>query len=258
GAIALALFFGLDFVGATLDFMGFSDAKATSRIVHRYGPQIARDQLSILGTYLVMGAIFGGVGALLGAWWDRARWQTSTTRVRVLRGVAAALVGHAFFFVRSVVHYPQLYSEAFYDRGGVRRALMVWLTEHATATILDALLAVLLVGLVAGPLVTSAGRTLARRWLDAAVRLRPLRWATLGALLLVVAVDSLRADRVFSPDEAKRFPTLAKLAARGVRFREAHVTVPRTFPSFVTLLTGRYPHHHGIRHMFPSAAQRAA
>jgi arylsulfatase A-like enzyme len=36
------------------------------------------------------------------------------------------------------------------------------------------------------------------------------------------------------------------------------VTVPRTFPSFVTLLTGRYPHHHGIRHMFPSAAQRAA
>jgi arylsulfatase A-like enzyme len=43
-----------------------------------------------------------------------------------------------------------------------------------------------------------------------------------------------------------------------VRFREAHVTVPRTFPSFVTLLTGRYPHHHGIRHMFPSAAQRAA
>jgi arylsulfatase A-like enzyme len=36
------------------------------------------------------------------------------------------------------------------------------------------------------------------------------------------------------------------------------VTVPRTFPSFVTLLTGRYPYHHGIRHMFPDAAQRRA
>ena len=34
------------------------------------------------------------------------------------------------------------------------------------------------------------------------------------------------------------------------------MTVPRTFPSFVTLLTGRYPHHHGIRHMFPSAIER--
>ena len=60
------------------------------------------------------------------------------------------------------------------------------------------------------------------------------------------------------PTPPQRFPALAKLAARGVRFREAHVTVPRTFPSFVTLLTGRYPHHHGIRHMFPSAEQRAA
>src|SRR5262249_5260913 len=29
-------------------------------------------------------------------------------------------------------------------------------------------------------------------------------------------------------------------------------------PSFVTLLTGRWPHHHGIRHMFPSAEQRRA
>ena len=74
--------------------------------------------------------------------------------------------------------------------------------------------------------------------------------------MLVLAVDSLRADRVFAPDAARRFPTLAALARAGVRFREAHVTVPRTFPSFVTLLTGRYPHHHGIRHMFPSAAQR--
>ena len=68
GAITLALFFGLDFIGATLDFMGFSDEKATSMIVHRYGAQIARDQLRILATYIVMGALFGAAGALLGAW----------------------------------------------------------------------------------------------------------------------------------------------------------------------------------------------
>ena len=37
GAFALAVLFGLDFVGATLDFMGFSDEKATNMIVHRYG-----------------------------------------------------------------------------------------------------------------------------------------------------------------------------------------------------------------------------
>ncbi len=73
--------------------------------------------------------------------------------------------------------------------------------------------------------------------------------------VLLIAVDSLRADRVFGPS-VRRFPTLRALAARSVRFRQDHVTVPRTFPSFVTLLTGRYPHHHGIRHMFPSATER--
>jgi len=282
GAITLALFFGLDFIGATLDFMGFSDEKATSMIVHRYGAQIARDQLRILATYIVMGALFGAAGALLGAWWDRVRRRIPSTAVCVGRGVAAALVGHAYLFARSVVHYPQLYSEAFYDRGGIRRAAMVALTEHATARMLDGVMAVLLVVLIGAPLTTDIGRALARRWLERAARTRVARWGVAGMLalavavmglaahrhaaahagkrpnILLLAVDSLRADRVFATDEAKRFPTLASLAQRGVRFREAHVTVPRTFPSFVTLLTGRYPHHHGIRHMFPSAAQRAA
>ena len=282
GAVALALLFGLDFIGATLDFMGFSDEKATHLILHRYGAQIARDQLEILATYVVVGALFGGIGALIGGWWDRVRRRVPSTRRRIVRGLAAALIGHAYLFVRSVVHYPQLYSEAFYDRGGVRRSVMVWLTEHATARALDAIIGVLLVTAFAAPLLAPTGRAVARRWLEAAARARALRWATVPAALAVVAVvglgahrhvaahpgrrpnvlllavDSLRADRVFAPDAAQRFPTLAALAARGVRFREAHVTVPRTFPSFVTLLTGRYPHHHGIRHMFPSAAQRAA
>lgn len=281
GAVTLALFFGLDFVGATLDFMGFSDEKATNLILHRYGAQIVRDQLKILATYLVVGALFGGIGALVGAWWDRARRRQPTTQRRVLRGIVAALIGHGYLFARSVVHYPQLYSEAFYDRGGVRRAAMVWLTQHATARVLDGAIVALLLAALATPLSARVGRELARGWIEAARRSRGLRWAAAPALAIVVvfvglgahrhpgghakrpnilllAVDSLRADRVFGPDAAQRFPTLASLAQRGVRFRQAHVTVPRTFPSFVTLLTGRYPHHHGIRHMFPSAAQRAA
>ncbi len=282
GALALALLFGLDFVGATLDFMGFSDEKATHLIIHRYGALIVRDQLQILSTYLVVGGLLGTVGSLLGAWWDRVRGVTPSAGRRVARGVTAAFVGHGYLFVRSLVHYPQLYSEAFYDHGGVRRAAMVWLTEHASVHLLDGAMATLLLALLAAPLSTAVGRILAQTWLLATVRARAVRWAAAATLallvgvagvgahrhagayagrrpnVLILAVDSLRADRVFSPDEAKRFPTLAALAERGVRFREAHVTVPRTFPSFVTLLTGRYPHHHGIRHMFPSAAQRAA
>lgn len=282
GAIALVVFFGLDFVGATLDFMGFSDDKAYSMILHRYGRQIALDQLRILATYLVVGALLGGIGALVGAWWDRAAGRRPSTRTRMVRGVVAALVGHAFFFARSLVHYPQLYSEAFYDHGGWRRSLMVLATDHLSARVLDVGLAAIVLAALGAPLVRAEARALALGAGRAIVAARATRWAAATVLALLVvtagvaarrhhppqpgkrpnilllAVDSLRADRVFAPDEARRFPTLAKLAASGVRFRQAHVTVPRTFPSFVTLLTGRFPHHHGIRHMFPSAAQRAA
>jgi arylsulfatase A-like enzyme len=283
GALALVLFFGLDFVGATFEFMGFSaDETATNRILHRYGSQIVRDQLRVLLTYVVVGALLGTIGTLIGTWWDRARNRNATPWLRARRGILAALVGHAYFFTHSVVHYPQIYSEAFYDRGGVRRWAMVWLTDHLTPSMLDiGLLAILLVAL-ARPLLEQRARDLAFAFLTRLASSRAVRWATapiaIGLIVifgiaaikrpapsharrpnvLVLAVDSLRADRVFAKDAAQRFPALAKLAERAVRFREAHVTVPRTFPSFVTLLTGRFPHHHGIRHMFPTAAQRAA
>jgi arylsulfatase A-like enzyme len=71
--------------------------------------------------------------------------------------------------------------------------------------------------------------------------------------VLVLAADSLRADRL----DARVAPNLVALAARGTRFDRAYVSVPRTFPSWVTLLTGRHPHHHGIRTMFPRWEERA-
>ena len=57
GALTLALLFGLDFVGATLDFMGFSDEKATvalEQMEHREKPflllpVLARETRKVVG-----------------------------------------------------------------------------------------------------------------------------------------------------------------------------------------------------------------
>jgi arylsulfatase A-like enzyme len=70
--------------------------------------------------------------------------------------------------------------------------------------------------------------------------------------VLVLAADSLRADHL----EPRTAPHLSALADRGTRFDHAYVSLPRTFPSWVTLLTGRHPHHHGIRSMFPRWEER--
>jgi arylsulfatase A-like enzyme len=286
GALTLALLFPLDLTTASLDFMGFSDEKATRRILGQFGLHIVAHQLLILATYVAVGALLGTAGAWVGRAWDWSGRNPPTPRRQGLRGALAALGGHLLFVVHNLVHYPQLYSESLYDRGGWRKRLMVTLTDHVSLPALDTSVMLVLVAVLAVPVLRSRGRALADRLLAAAMdsMRQRRRWAVAGAGLLslatlvligahqpgrgplhrdrpnvlLIAVDSLRADRVFGPDAARRRPAIAQLAASGVRFENAHVTVARTFPSFVTLLTGRWPHHHGIRHMFPTADQRNA
>ena len=55
--------------------------------------------------------------------------------------------------------------------------------------------------------------------------------------VLVLAADSLRADRL----DPRTAPNLSALADRGTRFERAYVSLPRTFPSWVTLAHGTPP-----------------
>ncbi|HKB14730.1 MAG TPA: sulfatase-like hydrolase/transferase, partial [Planctomycetota bacterium] len=69
-----------------------------------------------------------------------------------------------------------------------------------------------------------------------------------GANLLLVTVDTLRADRLgFSGHPRARTPVLDDLAGRGVRFATALASAPITLPSHASILTGLEPPHHGVR-----------
>lgn len=72
--------------------------------------------------------------------------------------------------------------------------------------------------------------------------------------VLVLGVGAFRADHL----DPRFAPNLTELAARGARFDRAYVSSPQTLPSWVTTLTGRFPHRHGLRFMFPTAEQRGA
>ncbi|MBX3217355.1 MAG: sulfatase-like hydrolase/transferase [Labilithrix sp.] len=71
--------------------------------------------------------------------------------------------------------------------------------------------------------------------------------------VLVVAAGSLRADRL----DARVAPNLARLAARATRFDRAYVSMPSSSPSWVTLLSGRHAHHHGVRSELPTRDEGA-
>ena len=65
--------------------------------------------------------------------------------------------------------------------------------------------------------------------------------------LLLVTIDTLRADALGCYGGPAATPALDALAARGVRFDFAHAHAVTTLASHASILTGRYPFEHGIR-----------
>lgn len=69
-----------------------------------------------------------------------------------------------------------------------------------------------------------------------------------GPNVLLITVDTLRADHLSSYGHPTlKTPAMDGLAARGARFQRAYTTVPVTLPAHVSIMTGSYPPHHGVR-----------
>ncbi len=65
--------------------------------------------------------------------------------------------------------------------------------------------------------------------------------------VLLITIDTLRADALGSYGGRARTPNLDRLASAGVRFTFAHAHAVVTLPSHASILTGRYPFDHGVR-----------
>jgi arylsulfatase A-like enzyme/tetratricopeptide (TPR) repeat protein len=74
----------------------------------------------------------------------------------------------------------------------------------------------------------------------------PAKPADARPSILLVTLDTTRADAVGPEAVGITTPAFSALAARGRRFRQAYATVPETLPSHVSMLTGLYPAGHGI------------
>ncbi len=65
--------------------------------------------------------------------------------------------------------------------------------------------------------------------------------------VLLVTIDTLRADALGVYGGPAATPALDRLASEGVRFDFAHAHAVVTLPSHASILTGLYPFQHGIR-----------
>ena len=69
--------------------------------------------------------------------------------------------------------------------------------------------------------------------------------------ILMIGSDTLRADRLGGAGYPRPLtPFIDRLASRGTRFTACYVPCARTAPSLLSLLTGTWPHTHGVRDNF--------
>lgn len=74
--------------------------------------------------------------------------------------------------------------------------------------------------------------------------------------LVLIVVDTLRADMVLDPEERVATPELDRLAADGVLFSSAFSHAPMTLPSHTTLFASQLPHETGVLVNFDEVPRR--
>lgn len=238
--------------------------------------EVTRMRIGVAAIAIALGLVIGLVAELLlrlrhpASKLARRSWASVLAESSLLVvALHAALVGWA------MADTPQLYAADGYDHGGLRRTVQVLATDTfgPRGVVLAALvLAVLYVrptrrlSFALAPLAVAAAFALEPRPTALALTGGPIVYLTNSTNsikiedetreplnVLVLAAESLRADRV----EPRVAPNLSELAARSTRFDRAYVSAPRTASSWVTILTGRHAHRHGVRSEFLSWEERA-
>ena len=79
-------------------------------------------------------------------------------------------------------------------------------------------------------------------------RQAPTRGPFRGAPVVVISIDTVRADRLpLYGYQNGSTPTLDRLGREGVVFDDLYSHCPLTLPSHASLFTGLLPFHHGVR-----------
>ncbi len=238
-------------------FAGVTDAAARNRVLAETGPALASLELKLFLLHLTVGL---AIGLVL-----HVSLRGRSRGFLVSAGITFAVFGLALLGMMG--RYPQLFSDRFWLEGGAH----AWLQRLATHAIgprrLDFALAVLMAAVVlpsARLLLRARPAALFRAAATAALLLVALFTFRGGGLsranesaapvnVLILASDSLRTDRI---EDAEVMPMAAARIPSGSLYRYAVTPIARTYPSWVSLLTGTEPRANGVRHMFPTVEVR--
>ncbi|MBZ0272443.1 sulfatase-like hydrolase/transferase [bacterium] len=244
GAFAFTLWLASDFT-----VWGVKDPTVEQIVRDQYLGDIARVLVASLAAHIALGVWFSVPAAFNGP------------RGAAPLGAVLALSSFAAFFAFGAGYRPAMYTPWLYERGPALAATHAWLAEEPVRGFL----------LLLPALTVFVYRAIRRRRVRAQIALGVAILMTWFFVLrtptppdaapphsderpdiLLLVADSLRPDRIACHGGPDVFTPNINRICRGATVMEAaYVSCPRTFPSWVSMLTGREPWNHGVRNMFP-------
>ena len=197
-------------------------------------------------------------------------WSKGLAFIAAMLGVLGAF---ALQFVRKLRYNPGLLVASMHYRMSRLHGLWNWMTpariqgiQYLAAGVTGGLFVAASWALVksnqVGPLIALwsgtlffAGTIAWASWQPEAraPRKRPGRNPDMPPNILMIGSDTLRADRLGALGYQRALtPHIDQLAASGTLFANCYVPCARTAPSLISMLTGTWPHTHGIRDNFSS------
>ena len=220
----------------------------SSNVLH-----IALVQLKIILAIAVIGATAGAASHLL--------LSGIGFRVRRLRVLWLSLAIATICAIRIIAQRPALFEDWLWRRGGILAAAQVFIVESLGCDRLTLVIAVLLAAWLAAVVWRHRSALGAKPPTIAAGLLVGL-WSALNSShpqyrgsakpVIVLAADSLRPDHFSSEGYFRRTtPNIDRLRKNAVWIPNFFSPIASTTASWASMLSGVYPHRHGVRDLFP-------
>ncbi|MBN2038832.1 MAG: sulfatase [Spirochaetes bacterium] len=251
----------------SMSYMGNTSSEAESYILNNFLGTLLFFLLKVLIVYLITGLILGIAAQIFIILFSSLREREPG----FLKSTVFNFIITAFFFVifffKDLIKYPQVYMNNFYVRNDINKLLVDFLADNVNPVIFTIIQIFVITFLAILLIITLYKKKnyILKYYICTLIAvvvflfllfLIPTGYqARFGnPNVLILAADALRPDHLSGNGYTRNTtPNIDKIMKEGISFTNTYIEVPRTFPSWVSILTGRYASSHGIRHMFPTS-----
>jgi hypothetical protein len=268
GAVLFLLLFFYGLINnMSMSYMGNTSKQTEEYVISNFLGHIIFFLLKILFSYLLIGLVIGIIiNIFIICVSYLIKKEISFKKTIIFNFVVSGFVFVICFF-KNIIVYPQVYMNNFYVKNNINKFIIDALADNIHPTVLTSI-QIAIIAIIALTIMYALYKLKKDIFKNTVLVLVSLVICIsviniyLGSKpakrdkpnVLILSSDALRPDHFSGYGYPRNTtPNIDRLINEGVSFTNAFIEVPRTFPSWVSILTGRFASTNGIRHMFPTS-----